>query len=541
MRLIPPEISARQPSPAEKRLHRLLREVHLPDHMALHSLNLAEHEYKRCGEIDFVVLGPTGLLVLEVKGGRVACRDGIWVFTDRYGKEHRRDEGPFAQARSAAFSLQKRLTSMLPASAMRHVGLGWGVMIPDQPFTETSVEWSSEEVLDEQRCATPIALQRSLERLIRYWQAKDPQKRRLTDAEVAALRDALRPDFDRVPSLRHRAAEVDSQLSELTGSQYRLLDAVDRNERLLCEGGAGTGKTLLAAEVGRRELAAGRSVLITCRSEVLARFIADQPGLDTHTCTVAPFDRLPAPPDDGWQTLVVDEAQDVMNLDDLARLDAVVARGLTGGRWRFFLDLNNQSGVLGRFDPEAVAMVDECGPSRVDLTDNCRNTRDIVTQVRLVTGADVGVTEAGAGVPVLYRYWDHQEDQASELATHLERLLEEGEEPRHISILGTTPLEESCIPALPAGLRARIVTVDGPSVLTPPKNRIAYSQIRDFKGLENRYICIIGLRTLTETEEVRKELYVGMTRARASLWIGLHRQLRTQMRKLAPAPKQAAA
>ena len=45
---------------------------------AIHSLNLPRHEYKRFGEVDFVVCGPEGLFVLEIKGGGLACRNGIW-------------------------------------------------------------------------------------------------------------------------------------------------------------------------------------------------------------------------------------------------------------------------------------------------------------------------------------------------------------------------------------------------------------------------------------------------------------------------------
>jgi hypothetical protein len=36
---------------------------------AFHSLNLTHHAYKRFGEIDFVIVGRPGILVLEVKGG----------------------------------------------------------------------------------------------------------------------------------------------------------------------------------------------------------------------------------------------------------------------------------------------------------------------------------------------------------------------------------------------------------------------------------------------------------------------------------------
>ena len=80
-----------------------------PYAMAFHSLNLSEHHYKVAGEIDFLVVTTDVVLVIEVKGGRVARRQGIWLYTDRFGTEHKNSEGPFRQATSAMFSLRDRL------------------------------------------------------------------------------------------------------------------------------------------------------------------------------------------------------------------------------------------------------------------------------------------------------------------------------------------------------------------------------------------------------------------------------------------------
>lgn len=46
--------------------------------VALHSLNLPRHQYKRWAEADFIILCESGLLLLEVKGGRIACNNGVW-------------------------------------------------------------------------------------------------------------------------------------------------------------------------------------------------------------------------------------------------------------------------------------------------------------------------------------------------------------------------------------------------------------------------------------------------------------------------------
>src|SRR3954470_16106556 len=114
MEMTPPTC-AKSASDAEQRVFALLERTDLGQHArAYHSLNISEHEYKLVGEIDFVLLLPEGLYVLEVKGGGVALRNGVWEYTDRYGRTHKKSEGPFRQGRSAMFSLRTRVNDDLP-------------------------------------------------------------------------------------------------------------------------------------------------------------------------------------------------------------------------------------------------------------------------------------------------------------------------------------------------------------------------------------------------------------------------------------------
>lgn len=528
MKLLPPEISLRTPSAAEMKLFRLFKLVDLEGCVALHSLNLSEHEYKICGEIDFLIVGPHGFFVLEVKGGRIARADGVWTFTDRYGKERRKSEGPFDQAQSAAFALIDRIRTLLPAGALPKLVFGWAAVFPDQEFDERSVEWAPEMVLDEDDCRTASALETGLRRLFRYWRQKSSGTRTLSAEEVEQLRRVLRPDFDLVPSLRVRSERLDVELQSLTEAQYKLLDVVEDNDRILCSGGAGTGKTFLAAEVARRESAAGRRVLVTCRSPILARFVAQQPGLSTETATTSPIATVPT--DGRFECLVVDEGQDVMNLDDLVTLDKLLVGGLGSGRWRIFYDSNNQSGVLGEFDTAALSMLTDTAPAKVHLPDNCRNTRDTVGQVQLVTGADIGVSTAGAGVPVEYEFWSTRDEGAEQLAKHLDALLSEGVEPRHITVLSPGPVENSCVSLLPEGLRRKMTVLDAATVGTPSQS-IGFASIRDFKGFENRFVCVVDLDAIGGSEDALSLLYVAMTRPRAGLWLGLRKDLRPELER----------
>src|SRR5262249_39260360 len=143
---------------------------------ALHSLNLAEHVWKRVGEIDFLVVGPRGIYVLEVKGGGVSCERGIWRFTDRTGRSRRKRESPFSQARTAMFSLQKRLEESMPQGALSRVTFGYAVVFPDCDFDLESVEWSPEMVIDRGQLDRKDGVRRTLGRLASYWRGKPGQR-----------------------------------------------------------------------------------------------------------------------------------------------------------------------------------------------------------------------------------------------------------------------------------------------------------------------------------------------------------------------------
>jgi hypothetical protein len=89
-------------------MHALLAQASLGQHaFALSALNLAEHDYKRWGEIDFLIVMEDALIALEVKGGAVSCSNGTWRFEDRIGRRIEKRESPLAQAQSAYSSLDK--------------------------------------------------------------------------------------------------------------------------------------------------------------------------------------------------------------------------------------------------------------------------------------------------------------------------------------------------------------------------------------------------------------------------------------------------
>jgi hypothetical protein len=349
---------------------------------------------------------------------------------------------------------------------------------------------------------------------------------------IESILELCRPDFDRVPKLSEVVGDIARESLRLTGSQYRYLDAAERNDRIICAGGAGTGKTLLALEVSRRESAAGRSTLLTTRSRHVAGFLRSQLPAEIGDLEVVPLDQLEGL-DRPFDTLVVDEGQDIMNLVDLDLLDKRVSGGLANGRWRIFLDQNHQTGILGEFDDEALSLI--TGPSTfwLELPDNCRNPKTIVSEVRQVLGVDVGGEVLGGGPSVIWRFYGETPEGAEEVAVAIRQLLDEGAGKSDILLLTDgDPMADPVIAGLPADVRGFVHPV---SEATPWRrtSHVRCARVALFKGLEAPFVIMLATGGDGHSREaMRNTLYVGMTRATTGLHMVLPRRLRSAVGEL---------
>ena len=180
-------------------------------------------------------------------------------------------------------------------------------------------------------------------------------------------------------------SDTRAQLAELTKEQRGVLDALHHAPRLIVDGGAGSGKTLLAIEAARRLAREGERVLFLTYNKLLAARITvgadaeDYAGelvvrnVHRHFHEVikastlaaefeakfdpadnASFDELlpeyaeVAASDSGeglFDAIVIDEAQDLLTTRNLNALHEMLRGGLEEGRWFAFLDSQDQAVV----------------------------------------------------------------------------------------------------------------------------------------------------------------------------------------------------
>ncbi|OBJ53412.1 nuclease-related domain-containing protein [Mycobacterium sp. 1423905.2] len=511
MKIVPPiDRFGTIQSAAEARVAKLLHQVDLGEPATcFYSVHMPRHEYKRMAEIDFLVVMKGVMLVIEVKGGRISRRDGLWVFTDRYGDSHEKREGPFEQARTAMYALKNTLQHRIRGLAS---AFGAVVITPDQVL-DPDIEWDPVEYIGP-TAMTVGHLQTSLRAAARHWRAQNRQ--RPAENEYQQILKVVRPDFDRIPRLSLLAHTFEADYVALAREQYDMLRGCETNTRIFCTGGAGSGKTLLAVETARRASADGAKVLLTCRSTGVIDVM--RKSLSGSEVTCLPWSQISGSPP--FDVIVVDEAQDIMSVDDCLKLDQLVVGGLADGRWRIFCDPNNQANVDGSFDQSIFEELKSQGV-QYTLPYNCRNTSAVVQQTQLLTGADLGVAKAGHGPAVEYVKPASDEDAAALLDARLKQFRQQDVDLSDIVVVTLRDDVKSSSAVKSKAFARRQLIVADPTHDTTSAGIAKLTTAQQIKGLEAPHVLVVDVDDVANATGMAR-FYVAMTRPRISLWLAVN-------------------
>lgn len=284
--MIPPSFDHNCSSPGEREIfHRLQEDPSTRDWIVLHSLDIAEHHKQIAGEIDFVVIIPRlGVLCLEVKAHHQIKRlNGLWYFGNKTKGEVR---GPFKQASDAKYSLRSKLIKR--NSNLSNIVFWSAVIFPYLEFKvapESSVEWHDWEVIDSlkfRRNSIGHILESVLVNARKYlitsqnapwFNAANIEP---SEQQCKTIMEELRPNFEFFESPKQSIARQNEDIRYFTKEQCRALDTMERNKRVVFQGPAGTGKTLLAIEAARRSTQRGKKVLLLCYNRLLCDWLTEQ-------------------------------------------------------------------------------------------------------------------------------------------------------------------------------------------------------------------------------------------------------------------------
>ena len=177
------------------------------------------------------------------------------------------------------FALQKRLRTHFRGEPHADPLFGYGVLTPDIVFDLDSPESDRRLVYDSRDTDHPFT--RYINRLAEHSRAAEARDKRpaLKPEAIDAIAHYLRGDFDFIPTADAILDDVRKQLDQLTQEQRIVLDVLHDSARVLVDGGAGTGKTLLAIEAAQRMARAGHRVLFLCFNKLPAARLEDRIAL----------------------------------------------------------------------------------------------------------------------------------------------------------------------------------------------------------------------------------------------------------------------
>lgn len=556
-RMIPPFYDERITSDGEKKFFKALKNLG-DDYFVLHSLGIVEHQEKVFGEIDFVVICKKGILCLEVKGGHVSREEGVWYFTDRHGRETEKTEGPFWQVHSAMQSLRKHLARQFGAGdPISRCQYACGVVFPDMPFTQKGPDIIPEIIFDSRNSLEEI--EEYIDRVFAYWRDVLQEKHgfsgdRLGGTNVKKAVSYLRGDFGFVPSMGYIVQRTEENLLALTREQMDRLSIASENRRILLKGGAGTGKTLLSLEYARRSALKGNSVLYLCYNRNLCYhlksilknekeikkikidtfhgYIMDElkrlHSMPSRNCmdeeqffrTVIPetyFEIMQHSLHERFDTIVIDEGQDLLRYEYIMCLDIMVEDGLQRGNWHICYD-PNQSIYNTELD-DGLSIINEYNPTLLTLDTNCRNTRPIGVYNTLFTGLEPTRFFRVDGESVVRESYKDFQDERQKLLKAVKKLISQGVSPGDILLLSRYKFEKSCLHGeniFESICKFQNVSRWEPQILLD--DSIKFCTIHSFKGLEAAVVFLLDVDGFRGVNN-RMLNYTGMSRARSLLYV----------------------
>jgi hypothetical protein len=493
------------------------------------------------GEADFIVLHPKrGLLVLEVKGGEPNLKGGTWY----RGANAIRD--PFQQAQRNRYALldaiEERTKHRIQRNLFTH---GYAVAFPHCVYRGKLPLNADPRTFMDANGLGNISF--CIEEAFSAWERKPTA---LTASQFRELIETLLPKLRLLRCVGADIAAEGARIIQVTEDQHATLMGLLVNERVLVEGVAGSGKTLLALEFAATLASSGNKTLLLCFNHHLADWLLEQthkepriigsPGmLDVitfHSLALSLARRarvefmVPKQNDESfWNDeapLILEQAIEILSSsNDAPQYDAIVvdegqdfcrdwwvtveslSQGGRQGRLYVFLDLHQSLRGETRKPPVPL-------PTQFLLSTNCRNTRAIAhTAGRLINTTFTILPSLPDGELPYLRYSSTQTGQVSLVLSSVRDLLKTGVQSYQIAIIGPASFEN--------GALASQSNVDGIPLITDAATwrrgkGILVTTARAFKGLEADVVILYDLTSFNPVF-TKTDLYVAWTRARHRL------------------------
>ncbi len=493
------------------------------------------------------MLTNAGILCLEVKGGEVIFEDGFWIHVDLHNNNFIKREGPFKQVLGNMYSLRSHIKRTLPHNhVIQSVAFGCGVLFPDIYFNAHSLEYPREWIFDKRNFQQNI--DDYINSLYNHWQKRLYESGQtplaLNNHQVEIVAQLFRQDFHFKTKLPAVLSAIENQQTLLTEEQFELLRYLFDNERVMVDGGAGTGKTLLAMHHASESAQSGLKVLYLTYNKLIAEDIRRRIGTDNlkvvclHDYLIELTQlKLPIEPKERanyytnglpnafmnleehqfttFDALVIDEGQDLLNEDYLCCFERLLNKGLSGGRWAIFYDV-----YQNLYNPtleDGLMLIKSLNPVAFKLNMNCRNTKQIAEYNAKSTSISAARVLKIAGDEVVTFRFNSSLEMLHSIQEAVKKLMKEGVNLSDVVILSSHRKENSKLfetTKTPFASICRFEPMTPETWNLAPDNTLRYMTVHSFKGLEAKIVLLVDfeLYSIFNHSESKQEAYGNMLR-----------------------------
>lgn len=477
-------------------------------------------------ENDFLILNRNlGALVLEVKGGEIEYKDGVFRQTNTLTKEvsvlsEKKKNDPLSQAIDGIYHYRNLIDTI-------------SEKLNDRFPVEAAVWFPASEV-DKQINKFPLSYREVSKSILGYGDFKrgakliydiyefygSRDKANISEEEFKKIIELIASDFKLITAPGAKKNELEHAFIKLTNEQTGLLDYISEQSNATIQGVAGTGKTLIAKEAARRFSLEGRKVLFLCFNRYLFHYLAHKYPYDNVTyynihSLITKFgtniidlsnveDRANALLNIDWEIfdfddVIIDEAQDFVN-EEIMYFKFLAE--LKEGRFLAFYDKNQL--LTTKEVPEWIKN-SEC---KLVLTKNCRNTYQIA-----LTSYNVIDVELNQKITMIKGDKTSISFVKGEPLIRLSKLINfftndiNGYEYSDIVIISLKSEEHSILNG--------INKISGIKISRMKNNSsIFYTSAYKYKGLESSVVIVVDIdESSFENEDKKRVFYVACSRA----------------------------
>lgn len=527
-RIIPNDTKEFHNSYGEKLIYEALKNLS-NEYIVFYSLNWNRKQKREIlwGESDFTIFHPKkGIVVIEVKSGSIKLVEGQWEQQNIKNGYKIKIKDPMIQAERSKYTFLDLLRSDQRYKNYKIECAVWLTMVESYKQLGNLPPAYKEGNLLIKKDIEEI--EKSILRIFDYYELKEQSIYNKEDEKFVVR--TLAPEFNIVPNISNIIEEAEYNFNRMTQEQSKLIDYLDCQRVASIQGGAGTGKTLLAIEKIKKllenEETKNEKVLFLCFNEFLYNYLNLKYKSELTNATFFSIDKLVkkhykikneyATEEEklnflynystynwDYKHIIIDEGQDFTK-DEIDALYFIAE--LEGGCFYLFYDKNQ---IVNRGEKLFFEDNLEC---RLILTTNCRNTKNIaISSNKILNIEKYKLNESINGEkPILYISYNIESIKKI-IEEEITKYKNEQISLERIVILTVKTEKKSILSNIKKiGIYNLCDNLE--------KKGILFTTARKYKGLESDVVIVIDIDKNTFEDEVeRRVFHVAISRAKVYL------------------------